>query len=47
MALKGCLRVRLTHEEVDAVQEVIENMMLRSGKPLTQIGSVWDVVEES
>ncbi len=44
--LKGCLRVGFTPEEVDAVQKVIERIMIHGGGKLSQIGSVWDILDE-
>lgn len=44
--LKGCLRLGLTREEVDAVQKVIERIVAHGGGKLSQIGSVWDIQDE-
>jgi hypothetical protein len=43
---KACLRVGLTREEVDAVQRVVERVLMYGGGGVTRVGSVWDVVVE-
>ncbi|WVN88931.1 uncharacterized protein L203_104146 [Cryptococcus depauperatus CBS 7841] len=44
--LRGCLRLGLTREEVDAVQRVVERIVTHGGGKLSQIGSVWDIQDE-
>jgi hypothetical protein len=44
--LEACLRVGFTREEVDAVQRVVERVVMYGGGEVMRVGSVWDIVVE-